>query len=127
MWAGCHPAQRLMTMVMRWRLSAKTANPTQVWAPPSRRSRVRRTGTQRRSAVGTPAGVPAAGALLGDVQLAGDLGLRAALGEQLGGTLPASLARRPILRPSLSCCLLAAGGGHAGMLPHQRFGPLVKY
>jgi hypothetical protein len=33
-----------------------------------------------------PAGVPAAGALAGDVEFAGDLGPGAALGEQLGST-----------------------------------------
>jgi hypothetical protein len=37
------------------------------------------------------AGVPNVGALAGDAQLVGDLGLGAALGEQLGGLQPAGL------------------------------------
>ena len=59
-----------------------------------------------------PAGVPAAGALARDVQLPGDLGLGAALGEQLGGAFSAGLTLGPLAGPSLSCLLLAAVGRH---------------
>jgi hypothetical protein len=73
----------------------------------------RAAGPQRGGAVGLPAGMPAAGALAGDVQLAGDLGLGAAPGEQLGGAFSAGLPCGPLLGGALSCLLLAAVGGHA--------------
>jgi hypothetical protein len=61
---------------------------------------------------GLPTAVPAAGALAGDVQLAGDLGLGPALGEQLGGAFSAGLTLGPLAGASLSCLLLAAVGRH---------------
>ena len=50
------------------------------------------TSAQRRGPVDLPAGMPPAGALPRDVQLAGDLGLGATLGRQFGGAFPAGLA-----------------------------------
>jgi hypothetical protein len=73
---------------------------------------------QRRGSLGLPAGVPAAGALARDVQLAGDLGLITALGEQLRGAFPADLSLGPLLGGPLSCLLLAAVGGHGGGCSH---------
>jgi hypothetical protein len=52
----------------------------------------RPTSAQRRGPVDLPAGMPPAGALPRDVQLAGDLGLGATLGRQFGGAFPAGLA-----------------------------------
>jgi hypothetical protein len=67
--------------------------------------------------------MPAAGALARDVQLAGDLGLGVALGEQLGGAFPAGLARRPLLDGALSGLLLAAVGRRARGCSHTTTRP----
>ena len=52
----------------------------------------RAAAAQRRRPCGLPASMPAVGALPGDIQLAGDLGLGATLGRQFGGAFPAGLA-----------------------------------
>ena len=80
-------------MAMRSRVHTSVANPW-AWAPSS-------------SACSIPSK-----ALAGYVELAGDLGLGAALGEQLGGPFPAGLTLGPLAGPSLSCLLLAAVGRH---------------
>jgi hypothetical protein len=74
-------------------------------------------GPRVRNAV-VPSGMPAAGALARDVQLAGDLSLGTTLGEQLGGPFPTGLAGGPLLGGPRSGLLLAAVGGHGRGCSH---------
>jgi hypothetical protein len=68
---------------------------------------------------GLPAGMPAAGALPGDVQLTGDLGLGAPLGEQLSGAFRwAWRAARSWAARTRACCLRRLVD-MPGMLPHH--------
>ena len=64
-------------------------------------------------ATSLPAGMPVADALAGDPQLAGDLGLAEAGGEQLSSAQPASLAAFTLLL----CRSTAGSGWHALILP----------